>query len=74
MGKHTSFGVLLLNGLLVFLVLGFRHQALIHLVEVNQGLSSSLPYATMSIELMVFTTIIGLLVNGILIASYAFKK
>ena len=55
MGKRTTFGVLLLNAVIVFLSLGFRHQTLVHLTEITQGYSSSLPYLIMNLELLFFT-------------------
>ena len=74
MGKRTTFGVLLLNAVIVFLSLGFRHQTLVHLTEITQGYSSSLPYLIMNLELLFFTLLIGIFLNAILIAVYMNKK
>jgi len=73
MGQHTTAGVLLLDGLLVILILSFRHQLLVHLEEVSRGFVESLSLAVMNLELLVAMGILGFFLNGVLIAAYAFK-
>ena len=74
MGKYGATGVLILDAIIIFLSLGFRHQILLHLTELGQGITSSLPFAIMNLELLFFTLLIGIFINAALVASYKSKK